>query len=341
MAFVDEIFKANSAILNTLLTLLNERLFDNGSTRVHVPLLCLVRATRAAAVLSRVVSLPKVVPRLQQHALLFLQPPPFHCCTNHHFVPCPSCAGGRLQRAARKRGAGCAVRPLPAAPPRAAGQPGRPAGDAGQRRRAQAGAEERKIVHVATCGSVRRGCWGCWARAAGSIGCQRMSLAAKRGLRRCLCSLKWHLRCMPPQLQAIALRSPGTQGLQSVDDPAAQPLLTADDFDHTRLGCVCRHCCVALVPLPSAAYCCHCLWRAFFLASSSLAAPAHSVFPAHPQPGAASVRWRQWRCPPRCCSSLPTCARTCRRGTAHSTQPGTCSHALLHQRAQHDVGGAA
>ena len=42
MAFVDEIFKANSAILNTLLTLLNERLFDNGSSRVHVPLLCLV-----------------------------------------------------------------------------------------------------------------------------------------------------------------------------------------------------------------------------------------------------------------------------------------------------------
>lgn len=44
MAFVDEIFKANSAILNTLLTLLNERLFDNGASRVRVPLLCLVRA---------------------------------------------------------------------------------------------------------------------------------------------------------------------------------------------------------------------------------------------------------------------------------------------------------
>lgn len=42
VAFVDEIFKANSAILNTLLTVLNERLFDNGSERVRVPLVCLV-----------------------------------------------------------------------------------------------------------------------------------------------------------------------------------------------------------------------------------------------------------------------------------------------------------
>jgi len=42
VAFIDEIFKANSAILNTLLTLLNERLFDNGNQRLEVPLLCLV-----------------------------------------------------------------------------------------------------------------------------------------------------------------------------------------------------------------------------------------------------------------------------------------------------------
>jgi MoxR-like ATPase len=45
VAFVDEIFKANSAILNALLTLLNERLFDNGSDRIKVPLLCLVGAS--------------------------------------------------------------------------------------------------------------------------------------------------------------------------------------------------------------------------------------------------------------------------------------------------------
>lgn len=44
VAFIDEIFKANSAILNALLTLLNERLFDNGFRRLEAPLLCLVGA---------------------------------------------------------------------------------------------------------------------------------------------------------------------------------------------------------------------------------------------------------------------------------------------------------
>ena len=47
VAFVDEIFKANSAILNTLLTVLNERLFDNGTSREQVPLLCLVGASHS------------------------------------------------------------------------------------------------------------------------------------------------------------------------------------------------------------------------------------------------------------------------------------------------------
>ncbi len=45
IAFLDEVFKANSAILNALLTLLNEREFDNGSGRVPVPLISVVGAT--------------------------------------------------------------------------------------------------------------------------------------------------------------------------------------------------------------------------------------------------------------------------------------------------------
>lgn len=45
VAFLDEVFKANSAILNALLTLLNEREFDNGSRRVRVPLITVVGAT--------------------------------------------------------------------------------------------------------------------------------------------------------------------------------------------------------------------------------------------------------------------------------------------------------
>jgi MoxR-like ATPase len=45
VAFLDEVFKANSAILNALLTLLNERAFDQGPDRVQVPLLTLVGAT--------------------------------------------------------------------------------------------------------------------------------------------------------------------------------------------------------------------------------------------------------------------------------------------------------
>ena len=45
IAFLDEIFKANSAILNALLTLLNERQFDNGARRVDVPLIAVVGAS--------------------------------------------------------------------------------------------------------------------------------------------------------------------------------------------------------------------------------------------------------------------------------------------------------
>lgn len=45
IAFLDEVFKANSAILNALLTLLNEREFDNGTARERTPLVCVVGAT--------------------------------------------------------------------------------------------------------------------------------------------------------------------------------------------------------------------------------------------------------------------------------------------------------
>ncbi|MAQ13924.1 MAG: hypothetical protein CMN30_03905 [Sandaracinus sp.] len=45
VAFLDEIFKANSAILNSLLTLLNERSFDNGVERVSVPLVSVIGAS--------------------------------------------------------------------------------------------------------------------------------------------------------------------------------------------------------------------------------------------------------------------------------------------------------
>lgn len=45
IAFIDEVFKANSAILNALLTLLNEREFDNGAGRLRCPLISVVGAT--------------------------------------------------------------------------------------------------------------------------------------------------------------------------------------------------------------------------------------------------------------------------------------------------------
>jgi MoxR-like ATPase len=45
IAFIDEVFKANSAILNALLTLLNERKFDNGAGRQSCPLISVVGAT--------------------------------------------------------------------------------------------------------------------------------------------------------------------------------------------------------------------------------------------------------------------------------------------------------
>lgn len=45
IAFLDEVFKANSAILNALLTVLNERVFYNGGRPETTPLLCAIGAT--------------------------------------------------------------------------------------------------------------------------------------------------------------------------------------------------------------------------------------------------------------------------------------------------------
>ncbi len=45
IAFLDEIFKANSSILNAILTLINERLFHNGKEITSVPLLTLFGAS--------------------------------------------------------------------------------------------------------------------------------------------------------------------------------------------------------------------------------------------------------------------------------------------------------
>jgi MoxR-like ATPase len=45
IAFLDEIFKSSSAVLNILLTILNERVFDNGTKRQQVPLITLFGAS--------------------------------------------------------------------------------------------------------------------------------------------------------------------------------------------------------------------------------------------------------------------------------------------------------
>jgi MoxR-like ATPase len=50
IAFLDEVFKANSAILNALLTLLNEREFDNGTGRLRAPLVAVVAASNEVPV---------------------------------------------------------------------------------------------------------------------------------------------------------------------------------------------------------------------------------------------------------------------------------------------------
>jgi MoxR-like ATPase len=45
IAFLDEVFQGSSAILNAMLTILNERIFHNGSVRQRVPILSFIGAT--------------------------------------------------------------------------------------------------------------------------------------------------------------------------------------------------------------------------------------------------------------------------------------------------------
>ena len=45
IAFLDEVFKASSSILNTLLTVMNERIFYNGTEKVRIPLISLFGAS--------------------------------------------------------------------------------------------------------------------------------------------------------------------------------------------------------------------------------------------------------------------------------------------------------
>ncbi|MBO1913292.1 AAA family ATPase, partial [Microvirga sp. 3-52] len=45
LVFLDEVFKANSAILNSLLTLINERLFYNSGPPTRVPIISVIGAS--------------------------------------------------------------------------------------------------------------------------------------------------------------------------------------------------------------------------------------------------------------------------------------------------------
>lgn len=82
-------------------------------------------------------------------------------------------------------------------------------------------------------GPGRVQCWGCSAgplRRTCPLPAARRASAPARQPHAC-CSARPAAR---PHAQAIALRSPGSQGLGSVDDPADAPLLAADDFENTR-----------------------------------------------------------------------------------------------------------
>lgn len=95
IAFIDEIFKANSAILNALLTILNEREFDNGDARVKVPLVSVIAASNElpsdeglAALYDRFLCRYQVEPVSAQHfsSLLQLQDKPVMLADNQLFT---------------------------------------------------------------------------------------------------------------------------------------------------------------------------------------------------------------------------------------------------------------
>ncbi|HIQ13739.1 MAG TPA: hypothetical protein EYH44_05110 [Thermoprotei archaeon] len=49
IAFIDEIFKANSAILNSMLSIIKERIYHDGGIAVKVPLNTLIAASNENA----------------------------------------------------------------------------------------------------------------------------------------------------------------------------------------------------------------------------------------------------------------------------------------------------
>lgn len=62
---LDEPFKASSAILNVMLSIINERVFDNGGTRIDVPMISLYGASN---------ELPQSLDLLRAHAVLEQRP---------------------------------------------------------------------------------------------------------------------------------------------------------------------------------------------------------------------------------------------------------------------------
>ena len=80
IAFLDEVFKANSAILNALLTLLNEREFDNGSGRLRTPLVSVVGGQQRGAGRRRAARLLRPLPVARAGGAGQRRRASTHCC---------------------------------------------------------------------------------------------------------------------------------------------------------------------------------------------------------------------------------------------------------------------